>query len=402
LRPTSKRIDVVVVLGQLMAFAPMAIDMYLPALPTLERHFTASPSAVQLTLAAFFIGFAVGQAFYGPVSDRFGRKPPLYFGLALFMTASIACAFAPSVEVLIALRFLQAIGACANGVIARAMVRDIYEPRDAVRIFSLLTLVFGAAPVLAPLIGGYILHWFGWGEIFIALAVFGFISLAGVVARLPETLKPEHVRPLRLGVVLRTYGELLTHWHYLGCVLAGAFSLAGMFTYISASPFVVIELYGVAPKDYGWLFGANALGFVIAAQLNAWLVKRVRPERILVASLALQALSGLLLIIQAKTGMAGLYGVAVPLFVYVSCIGLTMPNTTALAMAPYARSAGAASALLGTLQFGLSAGASALVGAIHDDTALPMAAVIAGCAILSLMTYRGLVAGRHPADMAAG
>lgn len=392
MRPTSKRIDVVVILGTLMAFAPMAIDMYLPALPTLERRFDASPAAVQLTLAAFFVGFALGQAFYGPIADRFGRKPPLYFGLALFIASSIACAFAPSIEVLIALRFVQAIGACANGVIARAMVRDIYEPRDAARVFSLLTLVFGVAPVLAPLIGGYLLRWFGWGEIFMALAVFGAASLMAVAIRLPETLTPDKVRPLRLGPVLRTYGELLSQRHYLGCVLTGGFSLAGVFAYISGSPFVVIQLYGVAPEDFGWLFGANALGLVLAAQVNARLVRRWSPEHLLLGGLALQALAGALLIIQAETGIGGLYGVAVPLFLYVSCIGITMPNATALAMAPYARFAGAASALLGTLQFGLSAGVAAVLGAIHDGTSLPMAAVIAGVAVVALAIYWGLVA----------
>ena len=370
----------------------MSIDMYLPALPTIARHFGAEATRVQLTLAAFFLGFALGQAFYGPFADRFGRKPPLYFGLVLFLGSSIACAYAPSVEVLIALRFVQALGACANGVIARAMVRDLYEPRDAVRIFSMLTLVFGAAPALAPLIGGYILLWHGWREIFIALAVFGFVSLVAAAWRLPESRPKDAVRSLRLGPVLRTYGELLTHRDYLGCVLVGGFSLAGLFAYISGSPFVFIELYGVAPEHYGWLFGANALGLVLTSQVNARLVRRFRPEVILLAGIVVQALAGALLVIQGATGAAGLYGVAVPLFVYVSCIGLTMANSTALAMAPFAAFAGAASALLGTIQFGLAAGTSTLVGTIHDDSALPMASVIAGCGALSLMFYRGLVA----------
>ncbi|MSO70173.1 MAG: Bcr/CflA family multidrug efflux MFS transporter [Alphaproteobacteria bacterium] len=385
-----------------MAFAPMAIDMYLPALPKIEQHFGSDETSVQLTLAVFFLGFALGQAFYGPFADRFGRKPPLYFGLILFIAASIACAFAPSVEVLIALRFVQALGACANGVIARAMVRDLYEPREAVRIFSLLTLVFGAAPVLAPLIGGYILLWHGWREIFIALSVFGFVSLVAVIWRLPESRPKDAVRSLRLGSVLLTYGELLTHRDYMGCVLVGGFSLGGLFAYISGSPFVIIELYGVAPEDYGWLFGANALGLVLAAQVNARLVHHFRPQAILLWGIIVQAVAGGLLVIQGATGAAGLYGVAVPLFIYVSCIGLTMANATALAMAPFAAFAGAASALLGTIQFGLAAIMSTLVGTIHDDSSLPMAIVIAGCSAISLSFYRGLVARRRTATAPGG
>lgn len=393
-----KRLDIVVILGTLMAIAPMAIDMYLPALPAIAQFYGAEPARVQLTLAAFFLGFALGQAFYGPFADRFGRKPPLYFGLVLFFGSSIACAYAPSVEVLIALRFVQALGACANGVIARAIVRDLYEPHDAVRIFSLLALVFGAAPVLAPLIGGYVLLWHGWREIFLALAAFGLASLVAVAWRLPESHPAHAVRSLRLGPVLRTYGELLTHREFLGCVLVGGFSLAGMFAYISGSPFVIIELYGVAPEHYGWLFGINALGFVLASQVNARLARRYRPQAVLLGGIIAQTIAGVLLVIESVSGAAGLYGIAVPLFVYVTCIGFVMSNATALAMAPFAAFAGAASALLGTMQFGLAAVSSTVVGAIHDDSALPMASVIAGCGLLSLTLYRGLVARRGEAE----
>ncbi len=397
-----KRLDIIVVLGTLMAFAPMAIDMYLPALPSIAQSFGAEPTRVQLTLAAFFLGFALGQAFYGPFADRFGRKPPLYFGLVLFFGSSVACAYAPSVEVLIALRFVQALGACANGVIARAIVRDLYEPRDAVRIFSLLTLVFGAAPVLAPLIGGYMLLWYGWREIFLALAVFGFVSLIAVAWRLPESQPAHAVRSLRLGSVLRTYGGLLTHREFLGCVLVGGFSLAGMFAYIAGSPFVIIELYGLAPEYYGWLFGINALGFVLASQLNARFAHRYRPQSVLLGGIVVQSVAGVLLVVESVTGVAGFYGVAVPLFVYVTCIGFVMSNATVLAMAPFAAFAGAASALLGTMQFGLAAASSTMVGAIHDGSALPMASVIAGCGVLCLILYRVLVARPRAAAVAPG
>ncbi|MGD9535695.1 MAG: Bcr/CflA family multidrug efflux MFS transporter [Alphaproteobacteria bacterium] len=389
-----KRIDIIVILGMLMAFAPMAIDMYLPALPTLESAFQVDATRVQLTLAAFFIGFAIGQAFYGPFADRFGRKPPLYFGLVLFLGASIACAFAPSIESLIVLRFIQGLGACASVVVARAMVRDLFEPRDAARVFSLLMLVFGAAPVLAPLIGGYILLGFGWREIFVALAVFGFICFIAAAVRLPESQRPEMVQPLRLGVVLRTYWQLLIHRRYIGNVLAGGISISGLFAYISGSPFVVIELYHVAAEDFGWLFGANALGLVLTAQINARLVRHYQPETLVLCGLGLQALAGAFLVVAGATGLGGLYGIAVPLFVYVSCTGVVMPNATALAMAPFPQIAGAASALLGTLQFGLAAIAASLVGAAHNDSALPMAGVILGCGGLAFLIFSVMVVSR--------
>jgi len=383
------------VLGALTAFAPMSIDMYLPALPTLARLFQAQAVEVQLTLAMFFVGFALGQAFYGPLADRFGRKPPLYAALMLFTAASIGCALAPTIHALAGWRFAQALGACAGIVIARTIVRDLFEPHDAVRAYAALMLVMGVAPILAPLFGGYILVHFGWPAIFWVLAGFGVICLALAVFRLPETHRGEAPHPFELGHILAGHGRLLRHRRYLGYALTGGFSSAGMFAYIAGSPFVLIDLYRIPPHHYGWIFGSNAFGLILASQLNGRILHhRFGGDAVLYGANLVQTLAGIILLAAVITGIGGLVGILVPLFFYIACIGFVMPNATALAMAPHGRNAGAASSLLGTLQFGLAAVVAIMIGAIHNRTALPMAAVIAVCGTLGLIFHRTLVGGR--------
>jgi len=387
------------VLGVLTTFAPMSIDMYLPALPTLARLFNANAMQVQLTLATFFIGFAIGQAFYGPIADRFGRKPPLYVALALFIAASVGCALAPSIHVLAAWRFAQALGACAGMVIARAIVRDLFEPHEAVRIYAGLMLVMGVAPMLAPLFGGYLLVGFGWRAIFWVISSFGAICLALAIFRLPETHSGEAPHPFELGHILAGYGRLLVHRRYLGYALTGGFSSAGMFAYIASSPFVLIDLYHIPAQHYGWIFGSNAFGLILASQLNGrFLHHRFGGDTVLYGANFVQALAGMVLLTATLTGVGGLAGVLVPLFFYIACIGFVMPNATALAMAPHGRNAGAASSLLGSLQFSLGAVAAIIIGAIRNATALPMAATIAICGTLGLIFHRALVGTHCPAS----
>ena len=383
-----KRTELIVVLGALTAFAPLSIDMYLPALPTLQKVFTTDAAGVQLTLAVFFLGFALGQTFFGPILDRFGRKPPLYISLTIYILASAGCALAPSIEALAALRFVQAVGACAGAVSSRAMVRDLFDPKESARVFSALMLVMGVAPILAPLIGGYVMATLGWRAIFWTLAGLGVLCLAGMALRLPETHHESARRPLHLGAILRGYAGLLVHRTYLCYALTGGFAMAGMFAYIAGSPFVFIELHGIKPQDYGWFFGANALGFVIVAQVNARLVRRFEMGRILRVANLVQTLFGLVLAALALSGMGGLFGLAGLLFGYIACIGLILPNASALAMAPHGERAGSASALLGTLQFALAATAAMAVGEIHDASALPMAGIIAICGSLGALASR--------------
>ena len=377
-----------VILGALTAMGPLAIDMYLPALPTIARELQTQYSSVQVSLAVYFVGIACGQAFYGPLSDRWGRKPALYFGLVLFSASSIGCALARDVSALIALRFLQALGGCAPLVVPRAVVRDYFNQRESVRMLSMLMLVMGLAPILAPLIGGQLLVNFGWRSVFWVLAAYGVFWLAIVTLFLPESIPAARRRRQRAADVVATYAALLRDRGYIAYVVTGGLIFAGLLAYISGSPFVFIELFEVPPEKYGLFFGTNAIGIIAASQLNRWLAGRFDPRDIVRAVLPVSVAAGLVLLFDAATGFGGFPGILLPLFVYIASHGFVMPNTTALAMAPHGSVAGSASALLGTLQFVLGASAGALVGALGNGTAVPLAAVIAGCALLAFATFQ--------------
>ncbi|MBX6322884.1 MAG: multidrug effflux MFS transporter, partial [Rhodospirillaceae bacterium] len=298
----AKRLELIVLLGALTAFAPMSIDMYLPSLPTLERVFAASTAEVQRTISTFFLGFACGQALYGPVTDRFGRRAPLYVGLSLFTAASAGCALAPSVGALAGFRLVQALGACAGVVVARAVVRDLFPPREAPRIYAALMLVMGLAPMLAPLVGGQILVHLGWAAVFWVLAAFGALCLLAAHLRLPETHRAEGRHPPGLGHALAGYGRLIADRHFMGYGLTGGASMGGLFAYIAGSPFVFIELHGVPAQHFGWFFGANAAGFILAAQVNSRLLRRASSEAILRRANLVQAAAGLAVLAAAATG----------------------------------------------------------------------------------------------------
>lgn len=391
--PVPSRLRLVLILGALSAFAPMSIDMYLPSLPTLAAEFGASTSTTQLTLSAFFIGLAVGQALYGPLADRFGRKPALYVGLTVYAIATVGCAVSRSVESLIAWRFAQALGGCAGVVVARAVVRDLFDQWSSARMLSTMMLVMGAAPMLAPLLGGWLLAVSGWRSIFWVLLAFGLACLVATVAVLPET-RPRSSQPWGVASALRDYAWLLGHRRFFGYVLAGGFAQAGMFAYISGSPFVFIDVYGVPAQAYGWLFGLNALGLITASQINARLIRRWGPDRLLARANLANAVFGLLLVAVAWSRSGGLIALLVPLFGYVASLGFSYPNAAAGAMAPFPERAGSASALLGTVQFGIAAIAGAAVGWWHDGTALPMAVVIALCGTSAFAAQRTLVAAK--------
>jgi MFS transporter, DHA1 family, multidrug resistance protein len=380
-RPMPSYAKLAIILGTLSAFAPLSIDMYLPALPTIAADFGTQTAVVQQTLSVFFIGLAVGQIFYGPIADRVGRRPPLLFGSALYMLACIGCAFAPTIQSLILLRLAQALGGCAGIVISNSIVRDLFDQRESARMYSFLMLVMGLAPITAPLIGGQLLLYFGWRAIFITLAGFGLLCLLLVGFILPETLSVERRTRAGLGAALRSYGEILTNRAYVGYALAGGLASSAMFAYISGSSYVFIELNGIAPERFGLLFGINAVGLIAAAQLNRWLLTRYDGVQILRVALSLTASMGLLLVLVTATGFGGFPAMLGVLFCCIASTGLVRPNATAAAMAPYAQAAGSAAALLGATQFFLGAAAGALVGFFHNGTALPMAGVIALCAV---------------------
>jgi len=376
-----------VILGALTAVGPLAIDMYLPGLPTIGREFGVDAAATQVSLASYFAGVAVGQAFYGPLSDAVGRKPALYFGLVVFILSSIGCAWADSVSTLVLFRFLQALGGCAPIVIPRAIVRDYFDQVGSIRMLSMLMLVMGLAPILAPLIGGQLLVNFGWRSVFWVLATYAVVWLVLVAFLLPESLPIERRRRQPASVVLSTYLRLLLDRTYICYVLSGALIFAGLLTYVSGSPYVFIELFHVSPERYGLYFGVNACGIMAASQTNRWLATRVEARRIVGVVLSVAMAASLVLLFDAYSGFGGFAGILIPLFCYIACHGFVLPNTTALAMAPHGKVAGSASALLGTVQFVLASLTGALVAALANGTPVPLAAVIAACGVAAFVSH---------------
>jgi DHA1 family bicyclomycin/chloramphenicol resistance-like MFS transporter len=369
----------VVILAAMSAFGPLATDMYLPAFPAIATGLAADPSAVQKTLAAFFAGMGIAQLVFGPLADRLGRRPPLLVGLGIFVLASVGCSLTGDVGWLTFWRFVQGLGGCAGMVMARAIVRDLTEGPATIRLMSRLMLVVTLAPILAPSIGSLLLGLGGWRAIFWALAAYGSGLAVVVTLLLRESLPPERRRRDSLLGILSVYGRMLSNRRFMGLTLAGVVPMAGMFAYIAGSPFVFMEFHGVSPRNYGFFFGANAVGIMAASQLNVWLSHRQPPERVLLWGLLSMTAAAAVLVVMSGTG--SFIGVVVPLFVFVASIGMVMPTAAALAMASQGRSAGSASALIGILQFGGGALAAAMVGALHDGTAMPMAAVIAACVL---------------------
>lgn len=369
----------IVLMGALTAIGPLSIDMYLPAFPAIAREFDAA-GRVELTLASFFTGLALGQLFYGPISDRFGRKPPLYAGLLLYTLASAGAAAAGQVEALVAWRFLQGLGGCAGMVIARAVVRDRCNPAEAAQAFSLLMLVMGLAPILAPLAGSYLLGAGGWRSLFGVLAGFGTLCLLLAWRGLAESLVHRLPR-LEVGRVLAAYAGLLRDRHFRGHVLASGLAFSGMFAYIAGSPFVLMQLHGMDARHYGWIFGANALGLIAASQINARLLRRNRHDMqfLLRRGLATAALAGATLLALALIDRLSIYLLLPGLFVYVASLGFISPNASASALAGHGHQAGTASALMGALQFMLATLAGAAIGFWHDGSALPLATALALC-----------------------
>ncbi|AZD20053.1 Multidrug resistance transporter, Bcr/CflA family [Pseudomonas chlororaphis subsp. aurantiaca] len=371
----------ILILGALSAFGPLAIDFYLPAFPAMALAFGTDEKHVQLTLAAYFLGLSIGQLAYGPVADRFGRRIPLLAGVGLFTLASLACAYAPNLEWLIGARFVQALGGCAGMVISRAVVSDKCDAVGSAKVFSQLMLVMGLAPILAPMLGGLLVNLYGWQSIFIMLTLFSALAGLAVALGLPESL-PAHVPRQPLSGALRQYGRLLADRVFLGHALTGGIAIAGMFAYIAGSPFVFIKLYGVPAEHFGWFFGINAGGFILVAQINARLLAKRGPAFLLARTVWIYLLGGLALLAVSSLHPEQLWPLLLPLFICIASLGCILPNASACAMNGQGARAGSASAMLGCLQFSVAAGAAALVGVLHDGSAVPMATVISLCGIL--------------------
>jgi DHA1 family bicyclomycin/chloramphenicol resistance-like MFS transporter len=366
----------VILLGSLTAMGPLAIDMYLPSLPAIAAGLHASAGEAQATVSAFLAGMAIGQLFYGPASDRLGRRPPLLFGVVIYVAASIACSMAISPAMLIGGRFVQALGACAGGVISRAVIRDRFNHTETARVLSLMMLIMGLAPILAPLLGGVLLGFGGWRLNFWFMTAFGVaVGIAGFF-RLTESRSEETTAHAATETPIQAYLALLREPRLVGYALAGSLNGATLFTYIASSPDLLIKTYGIPASAFGWVFGLNAVGIIGSNQVNRYFLRRRTPDQILAKSSLVAVGFGLLLLIAAVSGIGERWSVLPALFLLLSTYGFMQGNTMAGALNVDPRRAGAISAMMGAVSFGTGAVASAAAGVLHDGTPRPMALVM--------------------------
>ena len=370
------RLRLVLVLGFLIALGPLTIDLYLPALPTIMTDLQSTAAAVQLTLTGTLAGLALGQLVVGPLSDALGRRRPLLVGVSVHIVASLLCVVAPNLAVLGGLRILQGLGAAAAAVVAMAVVRDLFVGLAAAKLFSRLMLVMGAAPILAPTLGGIVLNWSQWRGVFVVLALFGVGIVTVTALALPETLPAERRRSGGVRATVRVYGSLFTDRTFVGLILVAGLAMAAMFAYVAGSSFVFQEQYGMNEQEFGFTFGVGAIGLIAATQLNVRLLRRWSPAQILIRALVAGAVCGLVLLAVAATGAGGLPGVLLPLWLVLASAGLALPNAPALALSRHGEAAGTAAALLGAVQFGVGALAAPMVGVLGTG-AVAMAIVIA-------------------------
>ncbi len=390
--------NTILILGLLTAIGPFSIDMYLPAFPAIASGLNTSVAQVMLSLSSFFIGISAGQLVYGPMLERFGRKKPLYVGLIIYFFASAGCAFTGSVNALIAFRFLQALGICAGLVTSRAMVRDLFEVKETAKVFSALMLVVAVSPIIAPTVGGYVTSALGWRYVFAVLMVVDLAVLAAVFFLLPESKKADPSHSLRPRAVTRNFVGILTHPQFYIYALTGAVASSGLYAYISGSPQVFIELFRVNEKQYGWIFAIIAIGIISASQINTFALRKYQSERIIQTALIFQIVVGVTLAGMAFFSRSELYTTIALIFLYVGCQGFIFPNASALTMAAFGHNAGNASALMGAIQMGIGATASAAVSFLQNNTALPMAGVMAFCSVsaLSIFMMRGKITVQQP------
>jgi MFS transporter, DHA1 family, multidrug resistance protein len=381
----SKRSLLILILGLLSAIGPFSIDMYLPGFPTIAANLHTTVDRVAYSLSSFFIGICAGQLLCGPLLDRFGRKRPLCIGLVLYILASIGCSLAKSVEVLIAFRFLQAIGGCVGMVAPNAIVRDVFPVEENAKVFSLLILILGVSPILAPTAGSYIIAAFGWPIVFVVLAIVTALVLLAVIIWLPESKKPDPTFSLKPRPILTSFAAVLKQPQFTTYAFAGAIASAGLFAYLAGSPFIFMELYDVSEQQYGWIFATIAAGLIGCSQLNNVVLRKYSSAQIIKAVLFTQSAIGLILILGIAAGLLKLYSTIFLMFLFLSCQGFTFPNSAALAMAPFTKGAGSASALMGAFQMACGAIASALVGVFFNGTAIPMATIMACCSCLGLV-----------------
>ena len=374
----------VIILGSITAIGPIAIDTYLPAFSEINRDFGGNNAAAQLSLTSYFLGLAIAQLFYGPVIDKYGKKIPLLFGITLFIITSVLCYYAKTIEELITLRFFQAIGTCACFVVPRAIVRDLFKPLDTAKVFSYLILIMGILPIIAPLIGSFILEFFHWRAIFLFFAIFGIILFIFSAFLLPEGKPP--IKNHKISKAFRVYKDILLDKQFLFCSISCGMLMGGLFSFLVGSPYVYLDYFELSPKEYSYFFGANACAFVLFAQFNPRLLKKYSMENILSKALYLPVIAAIIMIVSGIF-YANFWVITFAFFLYLGSVGVINPNLHALALANQGKYTGSASALLGTIQFTISVTASILINQLHNETTMPLTIAIGSCGILCYFFY---------------
>ena len=375
----------ILILGLLSAIGPFSIDMYLPGFPEIAKDLHSTVAHISLSLSSFFVGIAFGQLLYGPLLDRFGRKKPLYIGMFAYLLASIGCALCTTADALIAIRLLQALGGCVGMVAARAMVRDLFPVEENAKVFSLLMLVVAVSPIIAPTLGGYVTAAFGWQSIFVILSGIAAFTLGAIYFALPQSRLPDASVSLRPKSIIKSFLQISRVPQFYTYAFTGSIAAAGLYAYIAGSPHVFMEIFNVTKQQYGWIFAIVAMGLITSSQINSVLLRKFTSEQIIRIALLCQSVTGIILFLGTLYHLLGLFTTLFLVLIFLSCQGFTFPNSSALSMAPFTKNAGSASALMGAIQLGIGAFSSALVSFLHNDTALPMAGVMACCALLSFV-----------------
>jgi DHA1 family bicyclomycin/chloramphenicol resistance-like MFS transporter len=375
---------VIFILGALITISPFSIDMYLPAFEKIAADFGTTTAKIALSLSSYFVGMAIGQILYGPLLDRYGRKRPLYYGLFIFIVSSIGCAFSDSVEMLVALRFAQALGASVAWVSSMAMVRDFFPVEESAKIFSLLILILGVSPLLAPVAGSFIVDSLGWPWVFLVLCIIVLLIAVATYFFLPQRYKPDPTVSLKPGPIVKTFLDILKNRQFLTYTLAGAFAFANMFIYLAGSPAIFMERFDISPKGYSGIFALLAVGFIGSNQVNILLLRKYKSEQIFRIALFCLVLLNLIFLVGALNNVFGMVSTIVILFFSLSCLGLIYPNSSALALAPFSRNLGSASALIGAMQIGTAGLISAGVGLFKQVDIVPVATMMAIVSIVAL------------------
>ena len=383
--PKAKYFKLILILGSLTALGPFSIDMYLPGFAGIANDLNTSVANVSMTLSSYFIGISAGQLLYGPLLDRFGRKKPLFIGLLVYILASLGCVFVTDIDTFIGLRFIQAIGSCAATVASVSMVRDLFPVKDIPKVFSLLMLVVGLSPMLAPTVGGYVTEYYGWHVVFFILMCMGILILLAAEIGLPTTFKPDTSISLKPKPIITNFLTIIKEPQFYTYAFAGSIAFSGLFTYVAASPILFMDIFKVDAKTYGWIFAFMSMSFINASQLNSFLLKKYSSEQMIFGSLIVQTCVSILFLALAMNSLLGLYETITLLFLFLACLGISNPNTAGLTLAPFSKNAGSASALMGAIQLGLGALASFAVGVFVKNSMLPMVLIMTVSTVLALI-----------------